>query len=103
MLHPSRERPRELVTMRQMLERFLYRRAWLHVRGNPRTYHKRGHAHRALPQLEQLETRLAPASYVWTNNNGTGNGQWETATNWTRTGGNPGDTPGWDATHNVAT
>jgi hypothetical protein len=89
--------------MFKMLERILSYAGRSAARDNRRTHRKRRDLHRAVLQLEQLETRLVPSAFVWTNNNGAGNNLWETATNWTRTGGNAGDTPGWNATTNTLT
>jgi hypothetical protein len=46
--------------------------------------------------LELLESRTTPTTFDW--NGLGGNNLWETPGNWVRTGGNPGDYPGWDAT-----
>ena len=86
-------RPREPITMRKLFQWFFDQRRRFD-RPIRRTLCKRRPNNRAFLQLEQLETRVTPTAYTWTN--GGGDNTWENPANWA--GGMGSDYPGWNAT-----
>jgi hypothetical protein len=73
-----------------MFEWFLDQQPRLFTRRKLRRIHNRRDSHRVFLQLEQLETRVTPTAFVWTNAGA--NNTWENGANWS--GGNGTNYPG---------